>query len=350
MENIIIRQMQTDEIEMVHKIGKRAFTGLESLWVPKPKQALVAVKDGKIAGAILYKFIKAGGRKIGYVDYAFVDRDYHNKGIGNVLYKGAAEYLWEQGCDALTALVKDDNVGSWGLFEKNGFTRTSFVNLAKQFGFLGALKQYFTTPFCFAIGMDYYVATKNQENVVSTPNSIKQLLAFFLINALLFSVTSLRGLKYDITILVVYLMLLLLTTTTEFIGTRCSSERHWKFRVTSGGALTCVFVNIGSLFPMIGNWYPERYEKTKAFRKAMGMTALVSWIALLILTAFLVFSRSQGMIASVTKQVGVYLLIYRMIPIYPFESFGSKRVYDWNKGIYVVMALATLVVIICSSI
>lgn len=82
----------------------------------------------------------------------------------------------------------------------------------------------------------------------------------------------------------------------------------------------------------------------------MGMTALVSWIALLILTAFLVFSRSQGMIASVTKQVGVYLLIYRMIPIYPFESFGSKRVYDWNKGIYVVMALATLVVIICSSI
>lgn len=62
-------------------------------------------------------------------------------------------------------------------------------------------------------------------------------------------------------------MLLLLTTTTEFIGTRCSSERHWKFRVTSGGALTCVFVNIGSLFPMIGNWYPERYEKRKLLEK-----------------------------------------------------------------------------------
>ena len=64
---------------------------LESLWVGKPKQAVVAVKDGKIVGAILYKFFQSSGRKVGYLDYAFVDPDFHGQGVGGILYKESAD-------------------------------------------------------------------------------------------------------------------------------------------------------------------------------------------------------------------------------------------------------------------
>lgn len=92
--SIIVRDMEVNEAAEVYKIGKRAFTGLESLFVGKPKLALVAVKDEKIVGAILYKFFQCDGKKIGYVDYAFIDPDYHNQGVGGILYKAATDFLW----------------------------------------------------------------------------------------------------------------------------------------------------------------------------------------------------------------------------------------------------------------
>lgn len=116
MEAVTVRPMRAEEARDVRKMGRRAFAGLESLWVSKPGQALVAVREDKIVGAVLYKLMNAGGKKIAYVDYAFVDPDYHNQGIGGSLYRAATEFLWALGPDALTAIVKDDNVGSWSLF------------------------------------------------------------------------------------------------------------------------------------------------------------------------------------------------------------------------------------------
>ena len=139
MEAVTVRPMRAEEARDVRKMGRRAFAGLESLWVSKPGQALVAVREDKIVGAVLYKLMNAGGKKIAYVDYAFVDPDYHNQGIGGSLYRAATEFLWALSPDALTAIVKDDNVGSWCLFLKNGFSRVSLPQLAGQFGFWGAI-------------------------------------------------------------------------------------------------------------------------------------------------------------------------------------------------------------------
>ena len=86
-KGIIIRRMEAGEAAEVRRIGRRAFKGLESLWVGKPKQAVVAVKEDKIIGAVLYKFLESSKGKAGYFDYAFVDPDYHGQGVGGVLYK-----------------------------------------------------------------------------------------------------------------------------------------------------------------------------------------------------------------------------------------------------------------------
>ncbi len=348
MAAITIRPMESGEAPLVQRIGRRAFAGMESLIIPKPKNALVAERDGKITGAVLYKFMKIGTRKIGYIDYAFVAPEYHGQGIGSVLYRKAIDFLWEQGCDALTALVKDDNVGSWSLFIRNGFVRISLPELARQFGLAGALKQYFTTPFCLGAGMEYYVALREMPCPSGKGGSAKQILSFLLSNFLLFLVVFGSKAQHPASLSAAYLILLAGGIAAGFVGTRFS-RRSWKFRHNNAGALTSAFIYLGGgIYPMVGNWYPGHYEKTKKFQRDMGITALSEWVFVLGITVLAFYSSSSHAVVRLLGQIGTFFLIYRMIPFYPFESFGGRRVYRWSKWIYTVMAACSLVVVIAS--
>lgn len=347
MNDVFIREMLPEEAKEVQKVGRRAFTWFEGLWVPKPKQALVAVKDDKIAGAIIYKYIKAGGRTTGYYDYGFVDPAYHNQGIGNTLYKGAADYLWEQGCDSLSAAVKDDNVGSWGLLLKNGFKRISIPELIRQFGFMGAAKHYLFSPYCVGIGMDYYVASKNKD-FEEKGGTMKQISSYLLANLLLSFFLLFQTSRHIISFLAAYMSLLVLVMAASWLGTR-SSKRTWEYRLNNGGAVISALVNLGGVFPMVGNWYPDRYENTDEFRRDMGLAALPEWMLLVAVTVFSSLFPPELLYTRYLSQISAVFLIYRLIPVYPFESFGGRRVYDWNKLLYLGMAVITIVVLIISN-
>lgn len=185
---IVIRSMEKEEAEEVKRIGKRAFSLVEGMFVSKPKHALVAVVDGKLAGAIIYKITEVKGRRTGYFEYAFVDPEYHGKGIGRKLYQATTDYLWEQGCDSQAALVKDDNVGSWSLFLKNGFARVGLPELFRQLGFLGFLVQFFCNLLWLAVGMDFYLAVRN-EPIRNKRGTGRQIGGYLLANFLLILVT-----------------------------------------------------------------------------------------------------------------------------------------------------------------
>lgn len=73
-----------------------------------------------------------------------------------MLYKATEDYLWEHGCTAQTAFVKDDNVASWKLFLNNGFSQISFTEGAKNLGLKTMLYFYFETAFFAATGMECY--------------------------------------------------------------------------------------------------------------------------------------------------------------------------------------------------
>lgn len=344
--NITIRQMRAGEEPLIQKMGRRAFVGMEALFVSKPKAALVAEYNGIPVGAVLYKFYQCGGQKVGYIDYAFIDPNYHGQGVGNVLYKAAVDFLWAEGCDAVTALVKDDNVGSWGLLLKNGFTRVSILSLIRQFGLGGFLMQYLMTPFCFGVGMDYYVAVRQGTCLSGKEGGARQLGSYFLVNLLfVFSMVAM-GAKHPAGIIGVYAFLLAGGMTFAFLGTKLS-RRDWTFRLCNGGALIGVFLLFGgSLFPMVGRWYPIRYEKTAEFRRDMGISALAEWLFVLLATATAVFSGAASTLLRILIQMGTSFLIFRVIPLYPFESYGGLRVFKWSKWVYAAMAACSLAVVI----
>lgn len=344
------RLMEPEEALKVQKIAKSAFDGLEGISVSKPKQAIVALNGDKIVGAIQFKYYWSGGKKIGYFDYAFIAQDSRNQGVGNVLYKAVTAYLWEQGCDALTALVKDDNVGSWSLFLKNGFERISMSGLVRQFGLPGALRLYFGTILGIANGMDYYVALRDQERPSNKGGSITQITAYLLVNFLL-SLFFLFDPQENIGMFfAAYFIFLLGGILIGYAGT-CLSKRKWHFRLCNGGGLVCAVVNLaGGPYPMIGNWYPDLYENSDSFRKDMGVQSLIGWFFVLVLFLFSLFASGQHILFEYLKNISSVFLLYRVLAFYPFESFGGGRVYRWNKGIYFLLAAVSIAACVLNTI
>lgn len=342
---VSVRKMEASEADRVKKIAKRAFSIVEGAFVGHPKEAMVAEIDDKIVGGIMIRYIVSGGKKIGYFDAAFVDPNYHGQGVGSILYKETTKYLWAQGCDTLSAMVKDDNVGSWKLLLNNGFSLTTLSEGFRQLGFLPMLMQYFTTPCLISNGMEFYLANKEQTIRPKKVKTAQQIGLYMFINLILI-LFALAGGKSDFKMFFsAYAILLVGGVIFGYLGTLCS-KRKWQFRLNSCGAIIIVLINIGGAFPMIGNWYPNTYENTDTFKRDMGLNALCEWLFMLCITIAAAIFQSQHILFQYLFQLGSAFLIFRVIAVYPFESFGGRRVYLWNKWLYAVLGILSISVII----
>ena len=350
--NITIREMKPEEKQEVKKIGIKAFKGgIEKFFVPRPKDALVALIDDKIVGAFLCKFYNLGGKKIGYVDYLFIDPDYHGKGVGKNLLEEGLDYMWSCGCDGLSTTVKDDNVGSWSLFVKNGFTRVSFKEMIQHLGLGGAIKHYFTTTFAIAVGMEYYLVLKDTD--ISSPkddtgnstvkeNTAMQITAYVLVNLLLVMAGFIGGVENAHYLIGGYAVIFVGMVFSGFIGSRFSKE-IWHFRFNDGGALISFLLNLSGFFPMIGNWYPKKYRRGEDFKRALGFTAFTQWCYILFLSILPLIGFTIYPIIDTASKNASYLLLYLVFAFYPFESFGGGRVWRWNKWVYMIMTILSLI-------
>lgn len=346
---VTIRKMEQSEARAVKKVAQRTFGIVERLFISRPKEAMVAVVDDKIVGGIIIKYIVSSGKKIGYFDAAFIDPDYQGQGIGGKLYRETTKYLWEQDCDALSALVKDDNVGSWKGFLNNGFSQTTIGEGIRQLGFLPMLLQYFITPFCIGNGMEFYLAVKEQGVQPKKVQTGQQIMLYLLVNFLLMLFPSIcNGFNFT-TFMGAYLTLLVGSILCGYVGT-LFSKRQWQFRLNSGGAALVALINMGGAYPMIGNWYPKSYDNTKEFRRAMGINALFEWGFLVCITILAWAIQGNCVFFRYLFQLGGTFLIYHMFIFYPFECFGGKRVYLWNKWLYVILTILSIATITLSNI
>ena len=341
-DQLVIREMKDGEQKEIMRVGRQAFTAFEALFVEFPRPAMAAVYEEKIVGGIIYKIIPCGKKKMAYIAEAFVDPACHGCGVGSKLYAETFRHIWAQGCDGMTALVKDDNVASWKLFMENGFQRTGFIEVIRQTGLSGMLLQYLRTPVPFAIGMDFYMVMKD-EPIRRKKTGLLQLFYFFLANILLILPMWAGLIRKDPGSIPcsagAYFAVLALFILTRYAGTRFS--RHpWEFRLNNGGSFLTILLSIwGNPFPMNGNWYPDTYENTPAFRRDMAVPELFKWAAFSLAAlsglSNIPFFRS-------ISQIACYYLVFLIIPLYPFESLGAGRIYRFSKVIWLFTAIITM--------
>ncbi|WP_044482530.1 GNAT family N-acetyltransferase [Paenibacillus antibioticophila] len=341
-----IRIMREDEAKTVQQLGRRAFSSLESLFISLPKEAIVAIEGEKIVGAVILKLLKGEqGVLIGDFSAGFVDPACRGRGIASQLYKAATKRFWELGCTFITAQVKDENAGSWRALEKSGFARVTYMELRRLLGIRGLVSVLKSTPTAFAYGMDLYLAARTVPVKKRADSNLLQIATYILLNLIMVCTALLLNRQLHLGwFLLAYGALLI----GELLFTRIGliSEHRWNFRLTNCGFIIPLLVPIlGGVFPMLGNWIPEKYENTSRFRWIVGGGAVMGWIYLLLTVALSKWVWTDLEFTSYLYRLGSILLIYKLLPVYPFEGFGSLRVYRMNKFIYSAMAAISLVVL-----
>jgi len=336
--NLKIREMDKTEAKQLQRLGLKTFLrSLEAFWLPRPDKAMVAVLDGKIVGGFMYSFETFNGKKLGHVDFFFIEPAYAGQGIGGKLCSEGVDFLWKEGCDYLAAVVRDDNAGSWAAFEKNGFVAASLPKVAKELKMTGFIKTYVKHMFGFSPGCDFYFAVRPEVSAEYFSKKLKpsQTAVHLFMNFALLLLPAVAALSVVLPIFIIFVGMIFF----GFAGT-LFSRRRWHYRMTDGGFLISVIVFLsGGFFPMFGGWYPDKYENTAKFRRDMAVNALFLWVFLIgIFIAFPLFGLSNGLV--------YFLLILKCFPI-PHVNFGSTRVFRWNKIVYGLMILITLFLVAC---
>jgi len=341
--------MRPDEAQAAQKQARKAFGWLEVLFIPKPKQALVAVLDERIVGGFFYNVKTSSGVTLGDPTFFFVDPALQGQGIGKQLCDAGIRHMWEQeGCDAVATFVRDDNVPSWGALVRNGFVRTSLPKMARALGFGSTAKLFFTTVYGIALGYDYYIALpeKAATRRYEKKSGAGQVGVYLLLHMLLLApalIFSEAGLSLAAAFGIVFAGNVL----AGYLGTLFSQKRKWRFRQPGGGIFIC-FINaaFGIFFPMCGNWYPARYENTPRFRRDLALNSICSWLFLLAIYFAGFWLLGAYRVLTYAVQLSGILLILRCIPVPPFGPYGGWRVFRWNKAIFVLLAIPSIVVFI----
>ena len=342
------RSMNPGEGPELKKLAQKSFGLIEGLFLfaMRPKKAIVAVVGEKMVGGFVYQIETAGDKKIGFASFLFTDPAFQGQGIGKRLIEEGIRRLWEEGCDVLVTFVRDDNVASWGAFERNGFVLASLSKLARLVGWPGVAKLCVKTTYWLSIGHDFYVTLRDEKSTefyrYKKEGSAGQIAAYVFINILfslpiafasgnmIYAIASAAFVFWGIVLM-------------GYVGTMFS-KRKWNFRFTGGGMPVYFAINLAirGIFPLIGNWYPSRYENTPEFRRDMAINAIVVWVFLLGLMAT---GRIVGAPLQVVSEIASFLLIFRCLPIPAFESSGFGRVFKWNRIVLGLLIAASIALV-----
>jgi ribosomal protein S18 acetylase RimI-like enzyme len=347
MEEPIIRLMALDEAPIVLRGQRKAFSSLFGLFLSRPKEALVAESEGRIVGAVTFKSIPTIKGKAGYLDIAYVDASQRGKHLGSRLYVAAMEHLKEQGCEIITATIRDDNRASWKIMQHNGCVALSFVQLVEKVGFAGALRIGAHSHFAYALGHELWVTHD------PIPHSnIRTLLAFILLNFLLLLIAARGAVFFTFGGMVV----LAAEVVGSWLGTFSSRNRAtWYFQRPHAALPLSFFVSIvQGLLPNNAVWQlVEGHYPVSERKSLLGRVSLAGWIATSLATIASYMALEAGVGNDVVESVlegmvnlGILLLFYRTVAVFPFESFGGRRVFDWSRWRFWFMAVVSVAIIL----
>ena len=142
-EGVVIIEVPVDERSELGGILEESFEGWylrHSLGTLKDVEVVRAAQlSGQNVGLIMLKTVE---KEVGYVYYIAVARAHRRKGVARFLLQDSLNRFESTGMKEVFAGVETDNLPSEKLFKSEGFTRTNFGEVAKNYGRFHALDMY----------------------------------------------------------------------------------------------------------------------------------------------------------------------------------------------------------------
>ncbi|MFP4377180.1 MAG: GNAT family N-acetyltransferase [Spirochaetales bacterium] len=339
-----IAPIQTiEDVTKTKAVATRAFgPGVSLMLAGKRKWGYYAHKKKDVVGGVLLETMSPTE---GLLSWIFVDPEAQGHRLGARLLETGVQALDDKGLKTQFALVRADNTASWNMFAKNGYTRPSV--LRSLFGY--SLKG-FPKRFLYSLGTGYGTWVRDDALPDSSMHPrkgalLKTLLFSLFIGAAL-SLFSLRGTEFFWIGTAMVAGITALRLLVAYPIARTSGPV--RFDAPQGGTPLSLILALalGTWWPTFGFFVPKQdIWRDKEFARYNGLQAFATWMSLLLVYVaarlLLPVAFSSGL-ATVLDLV----IIYQVIPFYPFDGMDGARVLRYSRGLYAVGAVLSVAAII----
>lgn len=341
--DISYRAMEKKDVKETRRLVIKCFPVFYILFIATSsfKNAVLAVFDNVIVGGAAWYNIKVGSRTVGYIEFGFTHKDFQGKGIGKETYTRAVEASRDAGADYVSAIVLGDNTSSWKLFQRQGFVKAGFFDIFKMFGIAGIIKLYLGTGLAFMPGAWLWVS--DQENA-PRQKPATALVSYLCFSALLgFLLSNRRGFTPGESALfaaLIFAVMLFRTACTAITALPLRQKYHFQLS-TSGLFLQLMLAGVvGTFFPQQGRFYPKADDwDAWRLRRPLGILGLVTWLSTPILISVItifnqVLPLPQNLISPLLSSLVTLTALDSAF--FLMEEMAGHRVWQWNKGIYLL--------------
>ncbi len=352
--NIKIRPMEENEKDIVKKLHKDAFSLIEHCFFSFSPYILVAEYEGKLIGGLTLKIftILKKKKKIGVYHWLFTFPGARGLGAAQKLVEEGKRFFKEQGCDETLAQISGYNPSSFKNFYNRGFDIIPFAQQVRRWKFPGLISVWVRTNHIFGNGNFLWGSPKPNKK----DKPIVQWVAMIILNFILYFITKVRWRGFGhitplyiaftlaATIIVYGLRILMMLIVTRAQGLKM------QFRAWGGGYPLSILISVafGGPYPVPGSIYPKdhnwSHQKLKKKLGVMGLIGCISiltliWISVYLITFSLVPAEYFQFLDMIVE-LSMYLIIFEiLIPIFPFDVYNGRRVYNWSKPLWMILAV-----------
>ena len=354
---VSVRRIRGEEKEAVKSLAGRSFPPLGGVFFSPSQHTLVAVRDGRVVGAVVpMLFMLPGKRRRGAIFWLMTDSQARSTGVGGCLVEAALGFLEERGCREVLACVEGYNTSSSNIFATHGFAILSPGEQLERYGLLGTFVLWIKM---FRLGADIGNFLWVRPGATKRDHPGFQWWASVLLSVLIFLLAGWRGGWMEglgpatvLSAVLAIVALFGLREVTMRVAARLQAlsvrYRVWEASLPLSAGIALM---LGWFFPVPGSVYPQ--GDTWRYRNLipkLGPTAFAGASAVLAFTwvawALLHFSVPPPEIVTwlhFGQVAGQMLAFFEvLLPLSIFVSFNGRRVWDWSRPAWAVLAAATL--------
>jgi ribosomal protein S18 acetylase RimI-like enzyme len=366
---ISVRRMRDHEERAVKTLAGRAFPPLGNVYFSPPPYALVAELDGRLVGAVVPKIFELPGKhqgedyRGGVVLWLMTDPGVRGSGVGGRLIDGALKFFEERGCREVFACVEGFNTSSSNLFAARGFTIVSLGKQLIRYGLLGTLALWHRT---YRLGGDVGHFLWSRPGTAKPESPGLQWWGGALVSALIFLfagwwgawikgadlMTALGAVAAVVTLFGVREVAMRLAAYSQGVSVRHHAwDSAFPLSLVIALALGVFLPTPGSVYPRGSTWrYRDLVPKLGpiAFAGSSGVLTF-AWAAWILLA----FGGPPPEIAAwlrIAQAASLQLALFEvLLPFSLFASFNGRRVWDWDRTSWAVLAIAALGLLVAGS-
>lgn len=333
--------LEENTAEVIQLANKVFGLGVGILISKKNMWGYYATDSKTIVGAII---LLRGGKKEGFVQWIFVDPIAQGHKLASRLMEAGKQAFIEEGITKQFALVRDDNTASWNLFFKAGYQVLPLTQTLFKYSMKAFIKR---AGYAMVTGYSIWVKDDTSKQSTSYPKyPIVRTLLMALVLGGSISLFGVRGIEFLFLSLLTVIGFTLLRMLVAYPVAR--SYGKVRFLPSQGGAFLSFILGLTSQlwWPVFGFYAPkEELWKSHEFKKNLGVQSFVTLLAMqgaFIASSFIftdVFSQGMNFILA-------YVLVIQTFPFFPFDGTDSGRIIRYNKFLYILGFLGTILSIV----